>query len=255
MRLSVSRVGLYEQCPYRYKLKYLDGLIPYPDLRHDNALFLGTAVHRAMETDIETATSEYYAQYPIIGDEHINEAMKIEHVVTAMKALIPDGIYEFRVHLDEECSFLGFIDLLVPVGDGIYDMYDFKYSNNTERYMGAYQLHVYKWAYEKMTGNTIRDMYYVFAPKTAVRQKKNETLGEFRLRMMGVLKEKEVTTKQVEFDQTKVNGFFKLAKDMTCAKVFNKQESKLCDWCEYQRYCESEGNDDSEIDWYATLGR
>lgn len=38
----------------------------------DNALYLGTALHTGLEKDVEEVINEYYMNYPIITDEHIN---------------------------------------------------------------------------------------------------------------------------------------------------------------------------------------
>ena len=112
MQISHSRVECFEGCPYRYKLRYID---KYEVLKPDNAdnpLFLGTALHTGIEKDVKTAIDEYYKNFTVITDEHINEAMKLEFQIPRAKALLPQGEYEVQIQ-DED--FIGFIDLLVPV--------------------------------------------------------------------------------------------------------------------------------------------
>ena len=114
MQVSHSRVECFEGCPYRYKLRYIDN---YETLKPDNAdnpLFLGTALHTGIEKDVNTAIKEYFAQYPIITDEHINEAIKLEYQIPRVKNILPQGDYEVQIK-DED--FIGFIDLLVPIKD------------------------------------------------------------------------------------------------------------------------------------------
>ena len=68
-------------------------------------------------------------------------------------------------------DFIGFIDLLVKVGENTYDLYDFKYSNNVSHYMESPQLHLYKYFYEKQhPGHKIRKLFFLFVPKVNIRQ-------------------------------------------------------------------------------------
>ena len=123
----------------------------------DNALFLGTALHTGLEKDVDAAINEYFAEYPIITDDHINEAIKLEIMIPKAKEIIPDGINEVKI---ETPDFIGYIDLLAPVktktrlnGEyqdipGQYDLFDFKYSNQVSHYKDSVQIHLYKYFYE-----------------------------------------------------------------------------------------------------------
>ena len=140
MIVSHSRIECFEGCPYRYDLKYNQGIKTIPPDNADNALFLGTALHTGLEKGVEAAVHEYFMSYPVITDAHINEAMKLEYIIPKAKALIPDD-GEFEVKIEDD-DFIGFIDLLVPsrteqklngehqILPNVYDLYDFKYSNN-----------------------------------------------------------------------------------------------------------------------------
>ena len=61
---------------------------------------------------MEAAINEYFMQYPIITDNHINEAIKLEIMIPKAAKLIPPGEYEVEISDDD---FKGFIDLLAPV--------------------------------------------------------------------------------------------------------------------------------------------
>ena len=50
MRFSYSRIECFANCPYQYKLRYIDKLKTLPDQQADNALYLGTALHLGLET-------------------------------------------------------------------------------------------------------------------------------------------------------------------------------------------------------------
>lgn len=262
MQISHSRVECFEGCPFRYKLRYID---KYETLKPDNAdnpLFLGTALHTGIEKDVKTAIEEYFAQYPIITDEHINEAIKLEYQIPKVKSILPQGEYEVQIK-DED--FIGFIDLLVPVEKELkynykdnyktgyeweidvnsamddtkyYDLYDFKYSNNIYHYKDSPQLHLYKYYFEKThPGSKIRNMQFVIVPKVGIRQKKTETLNEFRQRLDEELKKTEIKFLNIDYDPEYIINFLTKTKKMLEETDFEKSESWLCGWCEYQEYC------------------
>ena len=236
MRFSYSRVSCFNTCPYQFKLRYLDKLETYPNTDANNALYLGTALHTGIEKDYEAAREEYLSHFPIIDDLQVNELIKLEHLIPKAKAAIPTGEYELEVE-DEE--FVGFMDLLVPTGDNHFDLYDFKDRNNVDHYLESGQLHVYKHFYEKThPGHTIDNLYFVFVPKTMIRQKKTEDLYQFRQRLLTMLDSMEVRVEKVEFNFLKVMEYLTSVESIKFAREYPKCPSRLCDWCEFQGYCE-----------------
>lgn len=256
MQVSYSRISTYEKCPYQFKLRYRDKLETIFNCDPQNALVLGHALHTGIEKDVATAIEEYYSAYPIIGDAHVTEAMKLEHLIPRVKGLLPEGQHEVKI---ETSDFVGFIDLLVPVGKGLWldapdgpmecdycDIYDFKYSNNVANYMDSAQLHLYKYFFELTNpGKRIRNLYFVFVPKCQLRQKyknktnpRDETLYEFRKRCMKDLESKEITVKRIDYDPNKVIEYLISTKHCIEDTEYIKNPTRLCDWCEYQPYCE-----------------
>lgn len=235
MQMSYSRVSSFETCPFKWKLHYIDELETIDKCDPTDALKLGTALHEGIELDPETAVQKYFMKYPIIDDRHENEAMKLRRLIPKATELLPPG-GEFEVKLECE-DFKGFIDYLVPVGDE-FDIYDFKYSNNVDRYMESGQLHVYKYFAEKLLGIRIRNLYFLFIPKTMIRQKKTEDLFQFRHRLEETLETMTPWVELVEYDPNKVIEFMTSAKHVVEAEEYEKRPSRLCDWCDYQNYCE-----------------
>lgn len=234
--LGYSAVSTFENCPYQYRLRYIDGVEMLDDYEASDALKIGTALHRGIEIDVPTAIQEYYNSYPIITDAHITEAIKLETMIPKVNAVIPEGQHEVFF---EYGVFKGTIDLLVDNSDGTFDVYDFKYSNNIDRYLESPQLHVYKYFAEKALGIKVRKLYFVFAEKTMIRQKKTEDLNQFRLRLKRTLEGAQAQVKEVSYDVNKVLEFMQnQVKILTCTDYI-KTPSKLCDWCEYQPYCEN----------------
>ena len=248
MQFSVSRVQAYLSCPYKFKLKYLDKLVTFPNYDDPaNALFLGTALHTGLEQDVEKAVESYYNSYPIITDLHVNEAIKLEKLIPKAKAMIPFG--ENEVLLENEV-FKGFIDLLVDKGNGHFDIWDFKYSNNVEHYLESFQLHVYKAYLEAFNHVKVDNLYFLFIPKTGIRQKKTEDLTQFRKRLDSELDKMTCKVVEVKADESKFQEFLEGCNTIEKADTFPKQETRLCQWCEFKEFC-LEGND-LYIDWNNT---
>ena len=234
-------------------MRYLEGITTIPATEPDNPLILGQAVHTGIEKSLEEAIREYCFSFPIITDEHINEIIKFETVIPLARAAIPPG-GQFEVEIKDN-DFHGFIDYLVPArteqrlnGENqeipdMFDLYDFKYSNNVSGYKKSGQLHEYKYFFERNNpGKKIRNMYFVFIPKVAIRQKKTETLTEFRQRLKEDLAGVEVKTVQIGFDPEKVIDFLFGIKAVNEETEFPQEKSYLCRYCEFQDYCEKGWN-------------
>ena len=229
-----STAECYDSCPHKFKLTYLDELETLPTDDPQNPLILGTAIHRAMEEDLETAVSEYLNSYPVIDDRHINEVIKMYHWIPQLKKLIPEGFHEIPFSND---YYMGTADLLVPVGHGEYDLYDFKYSNNIDHYLQSRQLHVYKHYIELTSTVRIRKMCFVFVPKVMIRQGQREDIYKFRRRLKEELQNQQIQIREVLFDQKKVDDFHHTCMKIAVDMEWKRQHSYLCDWCEYKDFC------------------
>lgn len=236
-------------------MRYVDGMKTLPDTEATNALILGTALHTGIEEGLDAGLKAYTDAFPIISDAHINEMMKLEYWTPKVREMLPEGIYEQAI---VGSDFIGYADLLVPVepletmenalsgGKCIckyktFDLYDFKYSSNQKSYMSSGQLHEYKYFIEKMHPDwKIRNMFFVFIPKVSIRQKKTESLMDFRERIKEELKKESVQIVPVKYNPDKVVDFALNIKTILEAKNYPKERSFLCGWCEYQEFCESE---------------
>lgn len=273
MQISYSKISTHKKCPFQFKLRYIDQLETLPKGDPQDPLIIGTALHTAIEKDVQTAIDEYYASYSVITDLHVNEAIKLEYWLPKIKEVLPEGLHEVKI---EDEDFKGFIDLLVPANLSleerddicvncdkyecgyqesgrcpfgkyeIYDLYDFKYSNNIKGYKDSEQLHLYKYYFEKLNpGKCIRNMYFMFVPKTNIKIKyknktnpRDETIAEFRKRIISTLEKNEIQFIKIDYDPTKVIDFLTNAKHAIEDDTFEKNPTRLCDWCEYQAYCE-----------------
>lgn len=239
MQASHSRISTFVSCPFKFDLIYKQELKTIFNCDPQNPLILGHALHTGIEKDVDAAIEEYYSAYPVIDDLHVNEAIKLKYLIPRVKALLPEGEHEVKI---ENEDFVGYIDLLVPVDESIYDIYDFKYSNNVDHYMESEQLHLYKYYFELLNpGKKIRNLKYVFIPKTMIRQKQKpveESLFAFRKRIIEELEKKQIQIVPVEYDSTKVIDFLTNTKHCIESEYYEKNPTKLCDWCEFKNYCE-----------------
>lgn len=238
MQFSYSRVECYKNCQYQYKLRYIDKLKTYDDYDPVSPLILGSALHKGIETDVKTAIQEYYNSYPVITDKHVEEALKLEYLIPKIKEILeryyPNGKHEVKLLTK---NFVGFLDYLYPIGDGTYGIIDFKYSNNIERYLISKQLPVYQYYAEQVLHIRISKLTFLFIPKIAPRQKTNESLSQFRQRIIDTLNSKEIIIKDIPYDQVKVDDYLKTTIQITKSTEFPKNVTKLCDWCEFKDFC------------------
>lgn len=273
-KLGYSAVSTFEQCPFRYKCQYVDGLQTLPNTDPANALIIGTALHRGIETDVDTAIREYFNTYPIITDQHVDEEIKLRYLIPKVKEVIPEGIHEVQV---VDTNFMGTLDLLVPATREIisgrnhicdecqdincdwmysgqcpmgeytevipdeFDLYDFKYINpkNMDRYMDSRQLHLYAYYWmKKNPGKRIRKMNFVFIPKVQIRQKKTEDLFQFRQRLLEELNQVQIHVESVTYDPQKVIDHLELTQVIMTCDEFPKNPTRLCDWCDYKNFCQ-----------------
>lgn len=243
MSFSYSKVETHHSCPYKFYLRYIQKLEAKPDMSPNNALFLGSALHEGIEKrSVDEAIEKYKSYFEEITPAHDFEIEKLEQAVIKAINALPEGDYEYR--LSDPDGFVGYIDMLVKVEDGVYDLYDFKYSNAIGRYANSSQIHIYKYYYEKITGNKIRNMYYAMIPK--LMETLNESLDK-EAKLKEYIDNSQVTLQQIEYDKKQVSYFFARKVMMEKDDKFIKRQSGACKWCEFKHLCESNGEDRSEL--------
>ena len=234
MKFSYSNISTYSQCPYQWFLKYKERLKTIPETNADNALYLGLALHKGIETgSVEEAIAEYKSHFNMLTDEHINWIMQLEYQIPRVIELLPEGgEHELKLETDD---FIGFADYVC--GDTLFD---FKFSNNSDRYLTSPQLSIYKHFLELLRSDLhIKHLKYVFVPKIGIRQKKTETIQQFRLRLQEALEASEITITDISFNSDSISQFLDCCQHLTTVETFPKNETKLCDWCDFKEYCQS----------------
>ncbi|WP_419750999.1 AAA family ATPase [Terrisporobacter petrolearius] len=236
MQASYSRISCFNHCKQQYKYRYLDKLKLIPNPTPDNALIIGNTLHLALETNLEDARKFYYAQYNIINDKHIEEFMKIEIVVPKVKLILEHLNIYSQEFLISTSRFKGIVDLIVKNDDGTVDVFDFKYSNNVKNYLESAQLHIYKYFLEQK-GFKVRKLGFIFVPKWQGRIKNTEDIYHFRKRLIEEVNKLQIQIAEVKYDPNKVIYFMSDIVNVVECNKFEKNTTKLCDWCDYQNYC------------------
>lgn len=246
-KFSYSRVDLYWTCPYQYKLVYIDKLKAKPDDDPASALYEGSSIHEAIEKrSVNEGLELYKKHFKEFNEAHELELFKLELAMNKALEQIPHcDEYEHKL-LDED-GFIGYIDGLVKVDEGLYDIYDFKFSNNVNGYKDSGQVHLYKYYFERLTGNKVRDLYYVMIPKFSEKYTEGCDVEKLKQKAIKFYDTHDVTFEKVEFDRKKINFFFARRALMLKEKLFEKRYSFKCGWCAFQKFCSTNGKDKSEL--------
>lgn len=242
MPFSYSKVECHNSCAYKYYLRYIKKVEVEPDQSANNPLYLGTAIHEGIEKrSIDAAIESYKKNYSELTEANEFEIEKLKTILPKAIAEIPEGEYEKC--LRDPDGFVGYIDLLVEVEPGVFDLYDFKHSNNVERYKNSSQVSVYKYYFERITGNKVRNIYYVMIPKymdtlteSSDIQKLNEGLEKYK-------NDSVITFELIEYDKKKVGYFFAHKVLMEKDTNFPRRKTRGCAWCEYKDICEGDQNE------------
>ncbi|MHA2914280.1 AAA family ATPase [Staphylococcus epidermidis] len=233
MQFSYSRVDLFKRCPYHFKLRYIDRLTELPNYEANSPLIVGHALHTGIEKGKKVMLKEFYNAFPLVTNDVINEAIKLEHNLEKAEEWLSDfnnsfsftGGYEF-IHEYEinKPEFIGFVDLIVKrKGTNDIAIIDFKYSNAIEKYKESPQLQIYKY-YLEQEGYNVIAMGYLFLPKTSIRQKKDEDLIQFRKRLNVTMRKLKTTCLKIEPQEMEIIYFLNQCREIQEAiqeKTFN----------------------------------
>lgn len=234
MQFSYSRVDLFKRCPYHFKLRYIDRLTELPNYEANSPLIVGHALHTGIEKGKKAMLKEFYNAFPLVTNDVINEAIKLEHNLEKAEEWLSDfnnsfsftGGYEF-IHEYEinKPEFIGFVDLIVKrKGTNDIAIIDFKYSNAIEKYKESPQLQIYKY-YLEQEGYNVIAMGYLFLPKTSIRQKKDEDLIQFRKRLNVTMRKLKTTCLKIEPQEMEIIYFLN-----ECREIKEAIQEKTFNW-------------------------
>jgi len=243
---SISKVASFENCPLKYKLKYVDKV----KTKYDNTVekFLGSMVHEALEklyrnkqyekemtldelleyynrkweeewTDSVVINKKDYTEenYRKTGERHLADYYNRHKPFDEGKILGLETQYYLSLDEEEEYKFHVRIDRLVDMGDGLYEVHDYKTGasfNEQEELDKDEQLAMYSlWVRRQF--KDCKDVRLVWHMTHFDKERESyrtmEQLEELRkdiLRRIKMIEEEEIYPGNV---------------------------TNLCDWCEYKK--------------------
>jgi len=245
---SHSRISCFEQCPMRFKYKYIDKA--QVEIETTIEAFVGSLVHGALEklykdlrffklNTLEDLLAFYNAEwdrnwsgkialvrkeytpenYRKMGEAFIRNYYEKNRPFDQSKTV---GLEQkVMVSLDESGRFRmqGYIDRLAYCGDGVYEIHDYKTSSSMplKEYLESdRQLALYALAVMRTYPNAkkIRLIWHFLSfGQDVVLEKTGEELERLRLETLEAIKKIE------------------------SAGEFPPGPSKLCDWCEFRVLC------------------
>ncbi len=250
---SHSRISCFENCPFRYKLKYIDKV--RPEVEQTIEAFMGSLVHKAMEklyrdmrfqkmNTVEQLLDFYNEQwkknwnpgillvrkeykpenYRKMGEGYIRSYYERHHPFDRSKTV---GLEQrVMIDLNDDGRFMlqGYMDRLAFSGKGTYEIHDYK-TNSTlplkEYLKEDRQLALYALAVSKSYPNaeSIKLVWHFLSfNQDVVLQKTQEELEKLRAETIEAIKRIESTAN------------------------FRTKASRLCDWCEFRSMCPEWGH-------------
>jgi putative RecB family exonuclease len=245
---SHSRLSSFEQCPLKYKFRYIDNLVP--DIKQTIEGFLGNRVHDTLEwiyNSVKQGTipeldsvikfysdswhKEYSEEIKIVKQEldcedyynlgikflidyyFKNTPFKDNTIATEMKIVISlDDSDKYQVQ--------GFIDRLVHNKEtNIFEIHDYKTGNSLK-------------SQEELDKDRQLALYALGI------RKKYEEASDVHLIWHFLAHNKKMTSSRTigELDRLK-DEIISLIDTIESTKEFNPNPGCLCGWCEFQSYC------------------
>ena len=248
MIYSHSRLSTFEQCPYKYKLKYLDKI--ETDVPDTIETYLGSRVHETLEklyrdldyqkkNTIEELLAFYHEEwqkhwsdeivivkkdydvdhYRKMGEKYIREYYKKYHPFDQDRTIAIEE--RILIDLDESGDYKlqGYIDRLAEPQEGYYVIHDYKTNQRLppqEHFDSDRQLAL-----------------YAIGVKNQYPDVKNIDLAWHFLKFNKQIKSKR---SEQQLQQLKKETL-KLIKKIERTTTFETNPSFLCDWCEYKSIC------------------
>jgi putative RecB family exonuclease len=242
---SHSRIDTFETCPKKYEFAYL---LKVPRGPSGIEAFMGSRVHEALEWlygEVRACRlpdeDELVARYAMLWDSEWDDAVRVtraertalDYRAIGEKALrayhrryrpFDQGVtvgLESRItlRLDEDHEIVGFIDRLVKVADGEWEIHDYKTGASLppqERADADRQLALYELA--------VREMYPDAERVTLVW---HYLAFDHEIRSTRTAEEREHLRADV----------LESMKRIEAQSAFPARTSRLCDWCDYQSVC------------------
>ncbi|MAH32868.1 MAG: PD-(D/E)XK nuclease family protein [Candidatus Woesearchaeota archaeon] len=243
---SHSKLGTFETCKLQYKFSYIDKLkVPQEDTVET---FLGSRAHEALEKlykDLKfqklLSLKELLAYYNKLWKENWNDTVKInkkeyseENYRLMGEKYLADYYKRYKpfdqgkvlgletldfLDLGKGYKFHVRIDRLVDIGNGVYEVHDYKTNNSLPKQ-------------EKLDEDRQLAMYSLWVKNQFKDLKKVRLVWHF----LAFDREMESSRTASELEDLKKDVLKKI-KEIENSKKFPANKTALCDWCNFQSIC------------------
>lgn len=273
-KISYSRVGKYDMCPYAHHLAYNEKIQKYTKAR---PLIMGSLIHKLLE--LRDLGQDWLAYLNQVNDDLTEEekdaigsdsVLFLEDTIRAYEDALPDdyGIQETEYELRAKINgmeFIGYVDGIALVDDGLW-IVERKTSGSTfpEEFNLRLreQPYIYQYLLEKIFKKKFKGVIWEFITSNPLkevalnkdgsvskrshnitphmwRKGTTEPLPE-TLSYANVVERFVIPTKR-ETLNLMVSNFFKRAKLADVASTIRKYDPMTCTrFCDYATYCDYE---------------
>ena len=191
---SHSRINCFKQCPQLYKYKYIDKLIPLG--ADTKQLSMGKAFHVGIENGSTDAALEFLEKdkFFMSTESETDKTIVLAMVEAFLKKFPEASTWEHEVYMtgkllnEQEDDFQVYIDALEEHENGYYIIELKTTSRIDQTYIDKLdfndQVNRYYYFAEKQLKKPILGIKYYVIKKPLLRQKMNETVDQFRQRVV-----------------------------------------------------------------------
>lgn len=248
MMYSHSCLATFEQCPYKYKLKYVNNVDPI--IKDTVETFLGSIVHETLEklyldlqyenriTLNDLLNFLHHKWYERWNDEIliVKEQYTMENYLSIAKRVITD-YYESYKPFDKERTIATEDHVIINLSsDKNYVLHGY-IDRIAEGQTGYYEIHDYKTnsrlPHQKQLDTDRQLALYALGVKQKYPDVKEITLIWHFLRFNKEMQSKP-SSKQLDYLKSQLISLIETVENTT---AFPRNPSMLCKWCEYRPIC------------------
>jgi putative RecB family exonuclease len=250
---SHSKISCFENCPFKYKLKYIDKV--RPEIEQTVEAFMGSLVHKVMEklyrdlrfhklNTLEKLLAFYNEQwdknwnssillvrreygpenYRKMGESYIRNYYERHHPFDRSKTVGLEQRVLLDLNNDNRYMLQGYMDRLACSDEGAYEIHDYKTNSSLplKQYLAEdRQLALYAMAVMRSYPNAER----------------------IKLVWHFLSFNQDITLEKTEQELDKLrHETIEAIKRIESAREFKTRTSKLCDWCEFRTMCPEWGH-------------
>lgn len=264
MIFSHSRISCFKQCPKLYEYKYLKNIYPISD--NDN-FYLGSLVHKGVELGSVYKLNNYLDEIdvPFSEKQETNNVLSLGMVEAYFNKFGNNEQILHEVHFEIEIQgkkVQGYIDGIIDTPNGYYLMELKTASQINKEYIDKLEFNDQISTYYYVILNNLIEglkldkpllgIKYRIIKKPQIRQKINETVDEFRNRLVEKLSEEDYIT-EVVLHRTaeEVNEHIEdLIEDINTIENTKRFTKSMCGCttygrCPYMSICSKETNYES----------